>query len=112
MRLITVLLLAAFAAFAEGPAGKWKSTFQGQNGPTEIVLTFEVNEGKLTGKVTGPNGDMPIVEGKVDGPNLTFTLQRDDFKITNTAIVSGDEMKIKGHMGDRDFEITAKRVVE
>lgn len=112
MRLIAILLLAALAAFAEGAAGKWKATFQGQNGPMEVLFNFQVNEGKLTGSVTTPQGDLPVVDGKVDGPNLTFTLQHDEVKITNSATIAGDEMKIKGHMNDRDFELTAKRLAD
>lgn len=110
MRLIAILLLATLSAFAEGAAGKWKATFQGQNGTMEIVLIFQVMDDKLTGTISGPQGDMPISQGKVDGNNISFTIQRDDFKITNTAVITGDEMKIKGHMGERDWEMTAKRV--
>jgi hypothetical protein len=112
MRMLALLLFAALTAFGADVAGKWKASFEGQNGPREVTFTFQVNDGKVTGTAVGPQGDAPISEVKLDGDKITFTVQRDEFKAVFTGTISGDEMKLSGTVGDRTFELPAKRVKE
>src|SRR4051794_27289515 len=99
MRVFLLLLLAALTAFGADVAGKWKATFEGQNGSREVIFTFQVTEGKLTGTATGPQGDAPLT-GKLDGDKITFTVERDQFKALFSGTVDGDEMKLSGTVGE------------
>ncbi len=109
--MLVLLLFAALTAFGADVAGKWKATFEGQNGPREVTITFQVSDGKLTGTAVGPQGDAPLT-GKVDGDKVEFTVEKDQFKAVFTGTVSGDEMKLSGTMGDRTFDMPLKRVTE
>ena len=111
-RLFVLLLLTALAVFGADVAGKWKATYQGQDGPREVIFIFQVSEGKVSGTASDPRGEAPITEGKVDGDKITFTVERDDFKAVFTGTISGDDMKLSGTAGERTFELPAKRVKE
>lgn len=106
----TLLLLAlTVAAFAADPSGKWKTSFEGQSGPVELLYTFKVDGDKLTGTVASSMGEMEISEGKLEGDTITFAVVRDEFKIVHKGTISGDEMKLQVQAGERTFEMTAKR---
>jgi hypothetical protein len=109
MRTVILTLLLAFSAFAADVTGKWTASIDGPEGKMEIVFNFQMAEGKLTGTVTGPIGDMPITEGKVDGDSIVFTVTGGDFKAIHKGTISGSEMKLKAEMGERSFEMTAKK---
>jgi hypothetical protein len=112
MRTITLLLFSVLTAFGADVAGKWKASWETQNGTREITFVFQVSEGKLTGTAASAQGEAPITEGTVEGDKVTFTVARENFKATFTGTVSGDEMKLSGAVGERTFEIPAKRVKE
>ena len=112
MRVLALFLLAALTALGADVAGKWKATFESQNGTREVTFTFLVNDGKVTGTAVGPQGDAPISEVKLDGDKISFTVARDEFRAVFTGTVSGDEMKLSGTVGDRTFDLPAKRVKE
>jgi hypothetical protein len=112
MRLLVLLLFAALTAFGADVAGKWKATFQGQDGPRDVIFVFQVHDGKISGTATGPNGEAPITEGTVDGDKISFTVTTDNFKAVLTGTITGDEMKLSAAVGERTIEIPAKRVKE
>ncbi len=102
MRMLGLLLFAALTVWGADVAGKWKATFDSQNGPREVTFTFQVSEGKLTGTAMGPQGDAPISEGKVDGDKINFTVESNNFKAhILTGTVSGDEMKLTATVGEQ-----------
>ena len=74
------------------------------------IPTFQVTDGKLTGAVAGPNGEMAISEGKIDGDKISFTVESGQFKAVVTGMVSGDDLKLSGQAGDHPFELAAKHV--
>ena len=76
----------------------------------ELIFTFKVDGNRLTGTVSGPMGEMPISDGKVDGDAITFTVDAMGQKILHNGTVSGDEMKIKVDFDGRARETTAKRM--
>jgi hypothetical protein len=105
------LLVLAVTAFAADITGKWQASAPGPDGQTmDIVFDFKVDGEKLTGTVTGAMGEMEISEGKVDGDTISFSVAMDDFKILHTGKLEGDLLKIKVDMGERSFEMTAKRI--
>ena len=112
MRLLNLMLILtlATAAFAADATGKWVATLEGDNGSMELTFNFKVDGDKLTGTVTGPQGEIEITEGKVDGDNITFTVDTGDMKIVHKGTISGDEMKLKVDFGENSMEMTAKRV--
>lgn len=114
-----VLALAAIALVqAAGVDGKWVAQVPGRGGQTrETTFTFKAEGGKLTGTVSGMQGEVPISDGKVNGDEISFTqsieFQGNAIKLIYTGKVSGDEMKMtrKRDGGDQPAaEFTAKRV--
>ncbi len=97
--------------------GKWVASIPGRDGtPRETTFTFKVEDGKLTGTVSGRQGDTPISDGKIDGDNISFNrtlnAQGNSIKINYKGKVSGDEIKftVTRDGGDQPpQEFTAKR---
>lgn len=82
--LCTLAALAVFAALAlaESPvAGTWScvSKSTAENSPElETTLTIVERDGVLSGKLKGPDFEMPIYEPKVDGAKFTFIVKLND----------------------------------
>ena len=112
MRLLALSLLSALLVFGGDVTGKWKASFQAQDGPREVTFTFKVTDGKVTGTAMGPQGEAQITEGKVDGDKISFTVEGGQFKAVMVGTVSGDDLKLSGQVGERSFEMAAKRVKE
>ena len=97
--------------------GKWTAQVPGRDGqPQETTFTFKVEGDKLTGTVSGRQGDTPIADGKISGDEISFTVTRErqgsTIKELYKGKVSGDEIKfarsVKGGQGP-PIEFTAKR---
>jgi len=105
-----LLLILSLPIWAADPTGKWKATASGPDGQTfELEFQFKVEDGKLTGTITGPRGERPISDAKVAGDKITFAIDFDGNKIVHSGTVTDDEMKLKVTFGDRDMEMNAKR---
>jgi hypothetical protein len=114
-----VLVLAAITlGLAAGVDGKWVAQVPGQGGQTrEVTFNFKAEGGKLTGTVSGRQGDTPIADGTIKGDDISFTqsfeMQGNSVKLTYTGKVSGDEIKMTRKREGSDApaaEFTAKRV--
>ena len=46
MRLLALSLLTVLLAFGADVTGKWKATFEGQNGTREVTFNFQVDRRK------------------------------------------------------------------
>lgn len=117
MKFRVVLMTAALAvsAFAADVTGKWKATYATPDGQTrESTMNLKADGAKLTGTMESPRGSAEIKDGKVDGDNISFSLVRNfngnEVTINYKGKVSGNEMKITMGFGDREMEMTAKRV--
>lgn len=117
--LSAVLVLGAIALVqAAGVDGKWVAQVPGQGGQTrEVTFNFKAEGSKLTGTVSGRQGDTPISDGTIKGDDISFTqsfeMQGNSIKLIYTGKVSGDEIKMtrKRDGGDQPAaEFTAKRV--
>jgi hypothetical protein len=117
--LSAVLVLAALTvAVAASVDGKWVAQVPGQGGQTrEVTFNFKADGGKLTGTVSGRQGDNPISDGTIKGNEISFTqsfeAQGNTIKVTYKGTISGDEIKMtrKREGGDQPAtEFTAKRV--
>ena len=91
-----VVSVVAYAADAS-PAGNWKWTAQGRNGPQESTAKFELKEGKLAGSVTGPRGETPISNGTFKDGAIAFvtelTFGENKFVIKYAGKLEGDTIK-------------------
>jgi hypothetical protein len=77
-RLILASSLALAALWAADATGKWTAEMQGRNGNTMTVnMNLKADGAKLTGTVSGRNGDTEISDGKIDGDNVSFTVVRE-----------------------------------
>ena len=107
----TLLLGLALAADI---SGKWAGDMPGRGGDTTpTTFTFKVDGEKLTGSMTGPQGDIPLQEGKVAGNQISFSTTLDfggnSIKILYKGTVSGDQVKMsrerEGSGQPREFTI-------
>jgi hypothetical protein len=116
----TSILCAIFAcaALAADISGNWSGTMQMGDNPFTLTYAFKQDGEKLTGTVTGPQGDpLPLSDGKVQGDKLSFFVQVDmggnPTKFSSTGIIKGDEITLTTKAeGGPDFggPMTLKRV--
>jgi enterochelin esterase-like enzyme len=84
-------------ASSKGAAGKWVA----KDGDNEIKLDLKVEGSKLTGTIenTQMPGAIEIKDGKIEGNNISFGYVRNvsgqDFNMSWTGTLSGDELKLK-----------------
>jgi len=111
---IAVALLTLNIGFAQGINGKWKGQMQTPNGPMDLVFNFKAIGDSLAGTVEGPMGEMPVVNGKIDGKTFSFDVKAGDMTISHQCTAMGDSisMKIPGMPGGDAMELMLKRVTE
>ncbi len=117
-------LTLAFTAQAEDKKidlnGSWKSSFTNQQGQArETIFKLKVEDGKLSGTVSGRNGETAIEDAKLAGDDVSFSVTREfngnKVVVKYSGKVSGDTIKGKsesqrdGQPQSRDWE--AKREV-
>jgi hypothetical protein len=112
------VLMGASLVWAADVTGKWTAQVPGRGGQTrEATFNFKAEGGKLTGTMSGMQGDNPISDGKIDGDNISFTValsfNGNDIKFLYKGKVAGDEIKFTRTREGSDQppqEFTAKRV--
>jgi len=111
-------LLAAVASAADID-GKWKSEYTTPDGQSRTTTyTLKADGDKLTGTVSGRQGDTAITEGKISGDDISFVVVRnfrgEERKMQYKGKVSGDEIKLTVTFGPDmpPREMVAKRVKE
>lgn len=78
LRVLLIGCLAAAAIWAADVTGKWTYEMQGRNGNTmTTTMNLKQDGDKLTGSISGRNGDTDITDGKVDGDNISFKVVRE-----------------------------------
>src|SRR5437870_585652 len=70
------LIAAVTLACAKGGIdGKWIAQLPGRDGQTrETTFNFKAEGNKLTGTVSGRQGDTPISDGEINGDDISFTV--------------------------------------
>lgn len=113
---VCFVLAALTAVWAEDITGKWVAQVPGQGGQTrEVTMTLKAEGDKLTGSISGRQGDTPIENGKISGSEISFdrtvNAQGNSLKIHYKGKVSGDEIKftVTREGADQSQEFTAKR---
>jgi hypothetical protein len=115
---ICFVFAALSVVWAADVDGKWTAQVPGRGGQTrETTFTFKAEGEKLTGTVSGMQGDNPISDGKITGDEISFSLklnfQGNDFTFHYKGKVSGDEIKMTRTREGSDQpgqEFTAKKV--
>lgn len=114
--LMAALALAVVSLQAADVTGKWTAQVPGRDGQTrEQTLTFKADGEKLTGTVSGMQGDIEIKDGTVKGDDIAFsvlrTIQGNEIKINYKGKVAGEEITFTSQRegGDRTQEFIAKR---
>jgi hypothetical protein len=100
---VSILGMVAFAPAQDQKSdvtGTWKWSQEGPGGQMEFVLKLKQDGEKLTGTITGFQGEeSPIEEGKVKDGAISFKVTRDfggrAFVTTYTGKVSGGVLKAK-----------------
>jgi len=114
---VCFVFAALSLAWAADVNGKWIGQVPGRGGQTrETTFNLKAEGDKLTGTVSGMQGDNPISDGKISGDDISFTLkvsfQGNEIKFLYKGKVSGDEIKFTRTRegGDQPpTEFTAKR---
>lgn len=110
------VLVTTMAAFAADVTGKWTAQVPGRDGQTrEQTFTLKADGEKLTGTVSGMNGDTEIKDGTVKGDDIAFSVVRsfqgNEVKVNYKGKVTGAEIKFTSQRegGDRTQEFVAKK---
>lgn len=109
---IACLALALVAVLtAADISGKWSGEVPGRGGQTAAAtFVFKVDGEKVTGAMTGPQGEMPLQDGKMSGDRISFNVAGPNAKIMFEGTVSGDEIKMtRTREGGQAREFTLKR---
>ena len=114
---VCFVFAALSLAWAADVDGKGTAQVPGRGGQTrETTFTFKAEGEKLTGTVSGMQGDTPISDGKISGDEISFTLklnfQGNEITFLYKGKLSGDEIKMTRTRqgGDQPGqEFTAKR---
>ena len=92
--------------------GTWNTTMNTPMGAQNATLTLASDGNALTGKMSGPQGEMELEDGAIDGETLTWKASITTpmaMTLEFTATVSGDEISgsVKlGAFGDATFSGT------
>jgi len=98
--LLTMLFaLAGVAAWAADVTGTWTGSMANGNGDFSLTYTFKQDGDKLSGTVTGPQGDpMPLINCKIDGDQMSFAVKVDmggnAATFSSKGTVKGDEITL------------------
>lgn len=114
--LLLGLLLVSAPAFAAPVDGDWSGSLDSPNGPIMISYSFKADGKTLTGTTTGMDGaKIAIKDGKIDGNNISFTLDLDmqgtamSFKYTGVVSAAADSIALATFFQDMPITFTVKK---
>jgi hypothetical protein len=109
---VACFALAVITLTASGAdvSGKWSGQVPSRGEAVAATFTFKVDGDKLTGTMTGPEGDISLQEGKVSGDQISFSTTGGNAKILFQGTVAGNEIKMtRTREGGQAREFTLKR---
>jgi opacity protein-like surface antigen len=103
-----LLAVLAGAALAADITGNWSGSMSMGDNQIPLSYTFKQDGEKLTGTVTGPQGDpLPLNNGKIQDDKLSFNVKVEgpngSFTIQNEGTVKGEEITLTSKMEGGDF---------
>jgi opacity protein-like surface antigen len=112
---VAVATLAVVVQAAD-VTGKWTGAVPTRDGGTrDATFNFKQDGEKLTGTMTGPQGDIELKDGAVKGDDVSFNVALsfggNDVKLIYKGKVAGDEIKFTRTRegADQKQEFTVKR---
>ncbi|MBI1789281.1 MAG: hypothetical protein HYR60_17240 [Acidobacteria bacterium] len=116
-RVLVLMGVLAFTVLAADVTGTWKATAEGPNGTMERTFVLKAEGAKLSGETTSSLfGKSTIMDGKIDGDNLSFTItvkfQDNEMKLNYKGKANGNEIKftVENPNGGNTIEWNAKKV--
>ena len=109
---ITFVALLALATVltAADVSGKWTGEVPGRGETATATFMFKADGDKLTGTMTGPQGEAALQEGKISGDEISFSMTGGNAKILFKGTVAGDQIKMtRTREGGQSREFTLKR---
>ena len=81
--------------------GTWNMTMNTPMGPQSATLELKTNGDSLEGSMAGPQGTVPLEDGKIDGDGLSWkiTVAQMNMTIEFNATVDGDKMTGEAELG-------------
>ncbi len=115
MKTLIILALLATSAFAADVDGKWTGSMTTPGGDVNVGFTFKADGAALTGTTTGPDGmDVKITDGKLDGNNVSFTVNLDfggmPFVLNYKGVLAGTQIKFTIDVFGMPLELTVKKI--
>ena len=115
MKILILAALLAASALAADVDGKWAGSMTTPGGDTAVGFTFKADGATLTGSTTGPDGmDVKITDGKLDGNNLSFTVNLDfggmPFTLNYKGVLAGNQIKFTIDVFGMPLELTVKKM--
>ncbi len=114
--LVFPLLLGVFVlvASAADVAGKWTAEVAAQEGQArQVTFNFRVEGDKLTGTMSGPGGELEILDGKISGDEISFAVSTkkgdQETKVLYRGKIEGNEIKLSSEADGKPLELTARR---
>ena len=109
-RLIGIAFMIAALALGADVAGKWTGQMPARGETVDATFTFRNEGGKVTGTMTGPQGQVDLQDVKVEGDQISFTSAGGNARIVFKGTISGDEIKMsRMREGGQAREFTLKR---
>jgi hypothetical protein len=113
-RLAAVLVLAASSCLASDADGKWAGKIETPDGAIPIAFELKTDGNNVTGVTHGPQGEVQITNGKLEGALLSFSLAFDvagtKMTIRYKGIVSKDKIDFTLSFGGDPTPFVVKRV--
>ncbi len=94
---LVMALAAASSARAEDVSGKWKFTGEARGREVELTLDLKQKEEVLTGTVSAPRGRSFPISAKVEGEEISFTIDGEG---------NLDGAKVEGRLDDDGLDLT------
>ena len=112
--LVLVCLALPLIAAADGVDGNWSGAVATPNGDLPVGFTFKADGATLNGSMIGPDGTpAPIANGKIDGNNLTFTVDLNFngnvFSLSYKGVLDGEQIKLSSEFQGQVFEFVVKK---
>jgi len=115
-RIVFLGVWLSLVAAAADVSGKWNAQVPGRNGQTrDTTFNLKADGDKLTGTMTGPQGDIEIKDGTISGNNISFKVNLEfngnSIVLLYKGVVSGDQIKFTRERegAGQTQEFTAKK---
>ena len=113
--LVVLCMTLPVIGAVDGVDGNWSGAVSTPNGDLPVGFAFKADGATLNGTMIGPDGSpSPIANGKIDGNNLTFSVDLNfngnTFSLSYKGVLDGEQIKISSEFQGQVFEFVVKKV--